>query len=77
MPFKILNKDFNEKIANDLLNSPTSMNGETFKIGCLPYSHHARARNTNVVGDTVTYSDWWGYEVALEQELVLILIDFL
>ena len=53
------------------------MNGETFKIGCLPYSHHARARNTDVVGDTVTYSDWWGYEVALEQELVLILIDFL
>ena len=36
---------------------------EFLRIGCLPYSHHARARNTETVGDIVTYSGWWGYEV--------------
>ena len=32
-------------------------------MGCLPYSHHARAGHTRQRGDGgLDYSDWWGYE---------------
>ena len=41
----------------------TKLSGQRFTVGCLPYSHHARAGHTSQRGDGgLDYSDWWGYE---------------
>ena len=39
------------------------------RVGCLPYSQHARAAMKVDGSGAVSYSDWWGYEVTMVQLL--------
>jgi len=43
----------------------TVLNGETIRIGCLPYSHHVRATAKERPDGGIHYSDFWGYEIIM------------
>ena len=35
------------------------------RIGCLPYSQHARAKVETRSDGSLYYYDWWGYEITM------------
>ena len=39
------------------------------RIGCLPYSQHARAKVSLLADGSVEYYDWWGYEITMVEVL--------
>ena len=39
------------------------------RVGCLPYSQHARATATVASDGSTEYSDWWGYEITMVELL--------
>ena len=39
------------------------------RIGCLPYSQHARAKVSVLADGSVEYYDWWGYEITMVEVL--------
>ena len=77
--FKRIKKQITPEYLEKLMITPTIMKGETirfgtskfilelkeifFRVGCLPYSQHARATAKTRPDGGVEYSDWWGYEI--------------
>ena len=52
-----------------LLMRKTSLDGGNIRVGCLPYSYHGRAKTSVDEQGNYHYTDWWGYEIVMLENL--------